>query len=93
VFAISFWRRQFVSLVSKRPRIRRMLFGVDPLDLPSMVGAALLLVAAAALASYVPRSTGDARQRHGNASRPVMRVRHEAFSIAPLDRDTLDRAA
>ena len=34
--------------------VRGMLFGVDPLDLPSMIGAALLLVAAAALASYVP---------------------------------------
>ena len=36
------------------PLVRGMLFGVDPLDLPSMIGAALLLVAAAALASYVP---------------------------------------
>lgn len=36
------------------PLVRGMLFGVDPLDLPSLIGAALLLVAAAALASYVP---------------------------------------
>ena len=36
------------------PLVRGMLFGVNPLDLPSMIGAALLLVAAAALASYLP---------------------------------------
>jgi ABC-type lipoprotein release transport system permease subunit len=31
-----------------------MLFGVDPLDVPTIIGPALLLVAAAALASCVP---------------------------------------
>jgi predicted permease len=36
------------------PLVRGMLFDVDPLDAPAMIGAALLLVAAAALASYVP---------------------------------------
>ena len=34
--------------------LRGMLFEVDPLDPPTIVGAALLLIAAAALASYVP---------------------------------------
>jgi putative ABC transport system permease protein len=36
------------------PLVRGMLFGVDPLDAPSLIGASLLLVAAAALASYLP---------------------------------------
>ena len=36
------------------PLVSGMLFGVDPLDAPSLIGAALLLVAAAVLASYVP---------------------------------------
>jgi ABC-type antimicrobial peptide transport system permease subunit len=36
------------------PLVRGMLFGVDPLDAPTIIGAALLLVAAAAFASYVP---------------------------------------
>ncbi len=36
------------------PLVRGMLFGVDPLDAPSLIGAAFLLVAAATLASYVP---------------------------------------
>ena len=34
--------------------LRGMLFEVDPLDPATMIGAALLLIAAAALASYVP---------------------------------------
>lgn len=36
------------------PLIRSLLFGLDPLDPTTIIGAALLLVAAAALASYVP---------------------------------------
>jgi ABC-type antimicrobial peptide transport system permease subunit len=36
------------------PLIRSLLFGVDPLDPLTLSGAALLLVAAAALASYLP---------------------------------------
>lgn len=36
------------------PLIRSLLFGVDPLDPTTIIGAALLLVVAAALASYVP---------------------------------------
>jgi ABC-type lipoprotein release transport system permease subunit len=31
-----------------------MLFEVDPLDLPTLAGAALLLIAASLLAAYVP---------------------------------------
>ena len=34
--------------------LRSMLFEVDALDLPTLIGAALLLVAAAAFASYLP---------------------------------------
>ena len=34
--------------------MRGMLFQVDPLDLPTLAGAALLLVAASLLAAYVP---------------------------------------
>jgi len=40
--------------LAANPLVRGMLFGVDPLDAPTIVGAALLLVASAALASYVP---------------------------------------
>jgi putative ABC transport system permease protein len=40
--------------VAANPLVRGMLFDVDPLDAPTMIGAALLLVAAAALASYLP---------------------------------------
>ena len=40
--------------LAANPLVRGMLFGVDPLDAPTIIGAALLLVAAAALASYVP---------------------------------------
>jgi putative ABC transport system permease protein len=36
------------------PLARGLLFGVEPLDAPTIAGAALLLVAAAALASYLP---------------------------------------
>ena len=36
------------------PLIRSLLFGVDPLDPLTLSGAALLLVAASALASYLP---------------------------------------
>jgi putative ABC transport system permease protein len=36
------------------PLVRNMLFDVDPLDAKTMIGAGLLLVAAAALASYLP---------------------------------------
>jgi putative ABC transport system permease protein len=40
--------------VGANPLVRGMLFDVDPLDAPTMIEAALLLVAAAALASYLP---------------------------------------
>ena len=36
------------------PLLRNLLFGVTPLDPTAIIGAALVLVAAAALASYVP---------------------------------------
>jgi putative ABC transport system permease protein len=41
------------ALVTTR-LMRGMLFQVDPLDLPTLAGAALLLVAASLLAAYVP---------------------------------------
>jgi ABC-type antimicrobial peptide transport system permease subunit len=40
--------------LAANPLVRSMLFDVDPLDAPTIIGAALLLIAAAALASYVP---------------------------------------
>lgn len=40
--------------VAAGPLVTGMLFRVEPLDPPSIAGAALLLVAAAALASYIP---------------------------------------
>jgi ABC-type antimicrobial peptide transport system permease subunit len=40
--------------VAANPLLRGLLFGVDPLDAPTILGAALLLVGAAALASCVP---------------------------------------
>jgi predicted permease len=40
--------------LAANPLVRGLLFEVDPLDPPATIGAALLLVAAAALASYVP---------------------------------------
>ena len=40
--------------VAASPLLRGLLFDVDPLDPPTIVVAALLLVAAATLASYVP---------------------------------------
>ena len=43
-----------VGAASATRFLRGMLFEVDPLDPSSIVGAALLLIAASALASYVP---------------------------------------
>jgi len=34
--------------------MRGLLFQVDPLDLPTLAGAALLLIAASLLAAFVP---------------------------------------
>jgi hypothetical protein len=72
--------------VGANPLVRGMLFDVDPLDAPTMIGAALLLVAAAALASYLPvrRAT---RVGNGNASEPVGET-DEPLSIVPLLLDT-----
>ncbi|MGH2842658.1 MAG: FtsX-like permease family protein, partial [Solirubrobacteraceae bacterium] len=36
------------------PALRSLLFGVKPLDVPTFVGAALVLLTVAALASYIP---------------------------------------
>jgi ABC-type antimicrobial peptide transport system permease subunit len=36
------------------PLVRALLFGVQPLDAPTFVGAALVLLAVAVLASYIP---------------------------------------
>ena len=44
----------FVSALVTTRLMRGMLFQVDPLDLPTLAGAALLLIAASLLAAYVP---------------------------------------
>ena len=44
----------FVGALVTTRLMRGMLFQVDPLDLPTLAGAALLLVAASLLAAYVP---------------------------------------
>ena len=37
--------------------LRGLLFQIEPLDPPTLLGAAILLIAAAALAAYVPMRT------------------------------------
>lgn len=43
-----------VGAAAADPLVRGILFEIDPVDAPTLIGAALLLVAAAALACYLP---------------------------------------